>query len=59
MVNGLKKVFICSPYRGDIEKNVEDARAHSRMAAICDYCPITPHLLYPQFLNDSNAEERI
>ena len=48
----MKKVFICSPYRGDIEKNVEKARYYSRMAAVCGYCPITPHLFFPQFLKD-------
>ncbi len=31
----MKKVFICSPYRGDVEKNVEKARYYSRMAAVC------------------------
>ena len=55
----MKKVFICSPYRGDIAGNIEQARRFSRMAAFCGYCPITPHLLYPQFLGDGEPEERI
>ena len=55
----MKKVFICSPYRGDIEKNVEKARYYSRMAAVCGYCPITPHLFFPQFLKDDDPQERI
>lgn len=55
----MKKVFICSPYRGDISGNIDQARRFSRMAALCGYCPVTPHLLYPQFLEDRNAEERI
>lgn len=55
----MMKVFICSPYRGNIDKNVSDARNHARMAAICGYCPVAPHLLFPQFLKDSNPEERI
>lgn len=55
----MKKVFICSPYRGDVEKNIKAAREHARMAAIIGYCPIAPHLFFPQFLNDNDPEERI
>lgn len=55
----MRKVFICSPYRGNVEKNLTDARKHARMAAICGYCPVVSHLVFPQFLNDSNPEERI
>ena len=55
----MKRVFICSPYRGDVERNVKAARNHARMAAIIGYCPIAPHLLFPQFLNDRDPEERI
>ena len=45
----MKKVFICSPYRGDVERNVALAKAHARFAARCGYCPVVPHLMYPQF----------
>ena len=55
----MKKVFICSPYRGDTAGNIEQARRFSRMAALCGYCPVTPHLLFPQFLEDGQPEERI
>lgn len=55
----MKMVFICSPYRGDIDANIKRARKHARFAAICGYCPVAPHLLFPQFLNDSDPEERI
>lgn len=55
----MKRVFICSPYRGDVERNVKAARKHARMAAIIGYCPIAPHLLFSQFLNDRDPEERI
>lgn len=51
-------VYICSPYAGDIENNVKAARAYSRFAAYEGYIPITPHLLFPQFLNDHNPKER-
>ena len=55
----MRRVFICSPYRGDVERNVKAARKHARMAAIIGYCPIAPHLLFQQFLNDRDPEERI
>jgi hypothetical protein len=29
------------------------------MAAGCGYCPVVPHLLFPQFLDDNKPEERI
>ena len=51
-------VFICSPFAGDIEKNVVAARTYSRFAVEQGYIPIAPHLLFPQFLDDSNPKER-
>ncbi len=51
-------VYICSPYAGDIEENVRNARSYSRFAVQQGYLPITPHLLYPQFLDDSLQHER-
>ena len=51
-------VYICSPFAGDIEKNVAAARTYSRFAVEQGYIPIAPHLLFPQFLNDSDPKER-
>ena len=51
-------VYICSPYAGDIETNVDAARRYSRFAVEKGYIPIAPHLLFPQFLNDSDPNER-
>lgn len=51
-------VYICSPYSGDVEKNVEAAQKYSRFAVDTGYIPIAPHLLFPQFLNDSDPKER-
>lgn len=51
-------VYICSPYAGDINKNVEAARRYSRFAVDSGYIPIAPHLLFPQFLNDADPNER-
>lgn len=51
-------VYICSPYAGDVEANVEAARKYSRFAVEKGRIPIAPHLLFPQFLNDANPRER-
>ena len=51
-------VYICSPYAGEIEKNVKAAQEYSRFAVEKGYIPIAPHLLFPQFLNDANPNER-
>ena len=53
-----KKVFICSPFRGDMEGNARRAAVYSRMACEEGYLPIAPHLLFPQFLNEGIEEER-
>jgi len=51
-------VYICSPYSGDIETNVEKARGYSRYALEKGTIPIAPHLLFPQFMNDLDQNER-
>ena len=51
-------VYICSPFAGDIEKNVVATRTYSRFAVEQGYIPIAPHLLFPQFLDDSDSKER-
>ena len=51
-------VYICSPYAGEIEKNVKAAQKYSHFAVEKGYIPIAPHLLFPQFLNDADPKER-
>ena len=51
-------VYICSPYAGDRETNTAAARRYCRFAVEAGYIPIAPHLLFPQFLNDSDPKER-
>ena len=54
----LPLVYVCSPYAGDIENNVKNAKVYSRYAVKENAIPVTPHLLYPQFMDDSNDAER-
>lgn len=57
-MNENKLVYICSPYAGDIEKNVEFARAACRYAIRQNCTPVAVHLLYPQLLDDSDLVQR-
>jgi hypothetical protein len=51
-------VYVCSPYRGNVNENVINARKYSRFTFDEKNIPITPHLLYPQFINDNDLFER-
>ena len=51
-------VYICSPYAGDIGTNVKAAQRYSRFAVDSGYLPIAPHLLFPQFMDDTLGEDR-
>jgi hypothetical protein len=53
-----KIVFICSPFAGDLELNTIRARRYGRFAVIKNVVPIIPHLMYPQFLEENDPEER-
>lgn len=50
--------FVCSPYRGDKERNMTYVRELLTYAINAGYVPIAPHLLYTQVLNDDVPEER-
>lgn len=51
-------IFVCSPYRGDAEKNTNRARCYCRFVVDKGFIPIAPHLLFPQFMNDNLSKER-
>lgn len=52
-------VYICSPYsHGCININIENARKYSRFAVDRHYMPITPHIYFAQFMDDTVFEER-
>ena len=54
----MKRVYVASPYRGDVEANVARAVALCREIALRGDSPLAPHLLLPQFLDDGVADER-
>jgi hypothetical protein len=53
-----KLVFVCSPYAGDIEINTMRAKRYGRFAVIENAIPVIPHLMYPQFLEEDDPDER-
>ncbi len=57
----MKLVIIESPYAGDIERNVEYARACVRHSLESGEAPIASHLLYtqPGILDDKIPHERL
>ena len=65
--NYTRLVFICSPYRPqsddpaeqarELLRNIKLAKIGCRLPLNTAVPPITPHLLYPQFLDDRDPEE--
>ncbi len=51
-------VYICSPFAGDIDFNISRARGYSRFAVAKNAIPLAPHLLFPQFLDDEDKQQR-
>lgn len=51
-------VYICSPYSGDTERNIKNAKRYSRFAVDKHYLPIAPHIYFTQFMDDDIPEER-
>lgn len=51
-------VYICSPYAGDTETNVEIAREFCATAVARRVIPLAPHLLFPQFMDDTDPDTR-
>lgn len=51
-------IYVCSPFSGNVEANIEKARKYSRFAVDNGYIPLAPHLLFPQFMDDSSENDR-
>ena len=54
----MKRVFVCSPYRGDVAANVALAREACRVVRALGDAQLAPHHIYPDLLDDGDAEER-
>jgi hypothetical protein len=53
-----QKVFICSPFAGDMEANMKKALEYCRFALKKGKFPIAPHCYFPHFMNDGIPAER-
>ena len=53
-------IYICSPCRGDMEKNITKAQDYCREAVelFPDVVPIAPHVYCTQFLDNTNPKEQ-
>jgi hypothetical protein len=50
--------YVCSPYRGDIERNTEYAAYLTRRAVEAGLLPITPHLYLTRAFDDDDPDGR-
>ena len=54
----MKRIYVASPYAGDIEKNTEFAKNACRFVMNQGHAFFCPHLLYPNILDENNHKER-
>ena len=54
----LPKIYVCSPFAGDIEGNIEKARSYCAFAVKQGYIPYASHLFFPQFMSDEDPVQR-
>lgn len=54
----MKKIYVASPYAGEIEKNTEFAKDACRFVLEQGHAFFCPHLLYPNVLDEHNPNER-
>ncbi len=47
-------IYVCSPYSGEVARNVKRAKAYCRFVLRQNRIPMAPHLLYPQFMDDKD-----
>ena len=55
----MNMVYVCSPLKGDIERNIRKANGYCRFAAKQGVVPLAPHTIFTQFLDDTIPEERL
>lgn len=54
----IKKIFVSSPLRGDVEKNISNAKKYcKKVLKDTGNIPIAPHVYFTQFLDVKNEFE--
>lgn len=51
-------IYVCSPLRGDVERNIKRAIGYSRYIYCQGGIPLAPHVIFTTFLGDAVSEER-
>jgi hypothetical protein len=54
----MKVIYVCSPLRGNVERNIRKAIGYSRFVYMKGGVPIAPHAYLTLFLDDNIKEER-
>ena len=54
----MKRIYVASPYAGDVEQNTEFAEQACRHVMSEGHAFFAPHLLYPSILDDSQPHQR-
>jgi len=54
----MKLIFVCSPFSGDRDRNIQKARGYCRFVMAQGHQPLAPHLHYPQFMDDADPAQR-
>lgn len=54
-----RRVYICSPLKGNMKKNMQRAEMYCRFAFEKGFVPVCPHIYYPRFLDDTDKDERL
>jgi hypothetical protein len=53
-----KLVYVCSPLRGNIEKNIAKAKEYCKSVIIAGGVPLAPHIALEGVLDDTKPHER-
>ena len=54
-----KKIFVCSPLRGDYDNNMKRAEEYCKLVIDTGNTPYAPHLFFTRFLDDNIESERV
>lgn len=54
----MKIIYVCSPLRGDMNRNISRARSYCSYVKDQNCVPVAPHLLFTQFMNDNDPSDR-
>lgn len=50
-------VYVCSPFAGDVDRNIQNARRYCRFVVDSGGIPLASHLLLPQFMSEETERE--